>query len=204
MSIDRDSLIHYHKYLCPVSEGISNNWRVEKYSYTEDHINNMLKYAAESQKPVIAFPNITYTKLYYKDTVVMLDEPVELYSCQYLLDRVEGSIFITGLGLGILPSMLLDNDKVTFITIVENSKDVLELVYNNYYDKIWDKNKIEVIEADGWNYIPYRKYDYGWHDLWLDNFDHDESDELITLYKGYIENQISWLDHLYDWQINNK
>lgn len=79
-----------------------------------------------------------------------------------------GEILITGLGLGLISEAILrrPGSRVSRITVVELSPDVIRLVGPYLTGRYPDR--IEVVEADAFAWTPPadRRFTVGWHDIW--------------------------------------
>jgi spermidine synthase len=81
-----------------------------------------------------------------------------------------GQILITGLGLGLVAEAVLRQplSRVTQITIVEASPDVIALVGPYLQTKY--PGRIKIVHADAFAWTPEHgeHYTVGWHDIWPD------------------------------------
>jgi hypothetical protein len=124
------------------------------------------------------------------------DSVKEFYS-QY--DQAYGDVLITGLGFGIVASWLLQKKSVKSVTVVELSKEIIELFKKNN-SEIY-KN-LTIINQDASKYITNKKYDC----LFLDHYeDQDFSWRLndINLVMKNIPHDIFWswsIEELYTWK----
>lgn len=77
---------------------------------------------------------------------------------------------MTGLGLGLVVDAMLGaaGSRVTQVTVVELSDDVIRLV-RPHLAKRWGQ-KVEVVHADAfeWKPSPGERFTVGWHDVWPD------------------------------------
>ncbi|MEA5061133.1 MAG: hypothetical protein VB015_01785 [Erysipelotrichaceae bacterium] len=115
--------------------------------------------------------------------------PHEINTMEDPINNAKGHVLVYGLGLGYFPYMCSLKDEVSKITIVENSKDAIELFKNEIFNKFQYKNKIEIIEADALKFakdhIKSSEYDFVFTDLW-----HDANDGLsIYLKMKRLENK---------------
>ena len=62
---------------------------------------------------------------------IMQDSEAEYNAHQWLWDNATGDVLIGGLGIGLVNEVLIDNDDITSVTIVENSQDVIDLVWEH-------------------------------------------------------------------------
>lgn len=99
--------------------------------------------------------------------VVMHDFPREVNKHLIFMLRASGNVLVTGLGLGCVARGLLANPKVSKVTVLENSPDVLKLV-GVHMER---PGRLEIIYAEAEQWIkshPEIKFDCAWHDLWTD------------------------------------
>jgi hypothetical protein len=125
-------------------------------------------------KPVVLPPG-SYTFLYrvtdatlYDDPpgeVVMEDTPFELQTHLGFVLQARGRVLVTGLGLGCVVRGLLANPAVEHVTVIENSRNVLELV-----EPHMPSGRLTIVEADALKWTAENKepFDCAWHDLWTD------------------------------------
>ena len=94
-----------------------------------------------------------------------------------------GEILVTGLGLGLVAEAMLrpHASKVTRVTIVESSADVIRLV-GPFLQRRYP-GRIEIIEADAFSWRPtdHRRFTVGWHDIWPDPYGANNAAEMAGL-----------------------
>jgi spermidine synthase len=100
----------------------------------------------------------TYTKLYKGDTLIMIDHPAEKITHE-IAKTFYGKVLIGGLGLGYVASIL--PDEVTHVDIVDNSQDVIDLVWKHL--DLDDRYKLH--KDDIFNWKP-DEYDFVYLDVW--------------------------------------
>jgi len=107
---------------------------------------------------------------------IMKDSATEYYQHQWLWDNATGDILVAGLGIGFLNKELIDNHTFNSVTIIENSQDVIDLVWP-YCVK---DSRFTLIEADieTWTPPANSHWDIGWFDSWI-------SDNALS-YNGYM------------------
>jgi len=115
----------------------------------------------------------TYRRLRRGDITFMTDLYDEWYTqCAAMREsqRRGGRVLVTGLGLGLVVDAMLGaaDSRVTQVTIVEYSADVIRLV-GPHLKARWG-SKVEVVEADAfeWKPSPGERFSVGWHDVWPD------------------------------------
>ncbi len=191
-------------------EGTSGDWAVEHFEVPEDP--NM--YLMRAWRDGRAVPGGTYTRLKNSQhSVFMSDTPAELGDLFELLRDAEGDILITGLGIGMLPRVLLSEEllghlvarsrlrgPITSVTIVELEQDVINLVGPSLEDP-----RLRIVHADAFKWKPQKdqKFDWAWHDIWPKAPGEDEAKDIAELrghYGRYMKKpgrQLVWLED--DW-----
>lgn len=151
-----------------IPEAWSNLWYVSRISLTESLVTK--RHGAQ-----VTLPANDYTFLYrvtdhtlYNSPpgeVVMEDTPMELSTHLGFVMRARGNVLVTGLGLGCVIRGLLENPNVEHVTVLENSVDVMELVW-----PYMPKERLTIIFADAleWTATNTERFDCAWHDLWTD------------------------------------
>jgi len=86
---------------------------------------------------------------------------------------------------------MLEKKEVDQVVVVEESEDVINLVYPTLQDRYG--RRLKVVHADALEYKPLRKdrYDVVWHDIW-DNLCVDNLPQMHILHRKY--------GHKCDWQ----
>lgn len=157
-----------------VPDGVSGEWRV----YTEEG----------------------YKYLSKGDIIVMNNREDKIDTLQNFLKHAKGSILINGLGLGVLVEILLQREKVTDITVIENSEDVMKLVAPTYLNHPLS-NKLQIIVCDAYDYQPpvNKIYNAVWHDIWYEPniIYRDEVQKLIDKYKDCSLFQDVWMKEIF-------
>ena len=105
-----------------------------------------------------------HTVLYKRGVeAIMQDTILEYREHKYLWDNAHGDVLIGGLGIGFVNQKLLDNKKVTSVTIVEKYQEVIDMVWD-YCPK---NETFKLIHEDIEEWEPSSKYNIGWFDTWL-------------------------------------
>jgi spermidine synthase len=123
----------------------------------------------------------TFTRLSRNATLVMTDTPAEMRDHREAVYRAKGSCLINGLGIGMVLKNILIKPEVTDITVVEISKDLIDMVSPYYADE-----RVKYICADAFNYKPPKgkRYQMVWHDIW-DTICADNLKEMERLHRKY-------------------
>ena len=125
---------------------------------------------------------------------VMIDDLPELRTHLQAAMTAYGNVLVTGLGLACVVRMLQLNHRVERITIVENSRDVIKLVW-----PFTSHDRCELIEADAVQFLEStdRRWDCAWHDLWTDTSKDEphlqvRHSEMLRLCFGRVDRQGAW------------
>jgi spermidine synthase len=120
---------------------------------------------------------------------VMTDSEYEQLTNQTFLDNAKGDVLIGGLGIRFINQQLQQMPHITSITIIEKHKEVVDLTPVPEGLPIPET----VIHADIFDYVPDKKYDTIYIDLWAN---HEEGktqnieatiDETIERLKAYLK-----------------
>lgn len=124
------------------------------------------------------------------------DSVKEFYS-QY--DQAYGDVLITGLGFGIVATWLLQKEAVKSVTVIEISKEIIELFKQNN-PEIYDK--LIIINENASEYISNKKYDC----LFLDHYEDQDFNWRIKDMNNVMKNiphTIFWswsIEEIYTWK----
>ena len=144
-----------------IPEGVSGDFEITHYT-NETTDNNWLMYLQMKNE---SFD--TYTVLLKKGCPmpIMQDSLAEHNEHQWLWDNATGDVLIGGLGIGLVHQTLMDNPDVTSVTIIENSQDVIDLVWDNCVKD----DTFTLIKADieTWTPPADSSWDVAWFDTWL-------------------------------------
>lgn len=123
-----------------------------------------------------------YTKLYKGDVLIMTDMPSEKETHD-IARTFHGNVLIGGLGLGYVASILPDT--VTHVDIVENSQDVIDLVWGHLdFD-----GRFNLIHDDIFNFKP-DGYDFAYLDTWY--LPNREGYDMMMKLKQIFPDAICW------------
>lgn len=144
------------------------NWVIEEFIVSETDVErfNMRQAFQGNYSEMIKAG--TYLRLKQLSTgyVVMSNTPMELNSNRIAYEKANGSVFIAGLGMGMILEAMLSKPEVTKIRIVEVDKAII-----NYVGSFFKEDpRIEIIHGDISEYEPSEDehYDYVWIDIWDD------------------------------------
>ena len=74
-------------------------------------------------------------------------------------------MLIGGLGIGLVNEVLIDNDDITSVTIVENSQDVIDLVWEHCAKD--DRFTLIQEDLETWDIPTDSSWNIAWLDTWL-------------------------------------
>ena len=155
-----------------LQEGKSGVWELKKFSITREEARNHALRCAINGYPERAVAEGEYWKLTRNGYIVMSNTPAEVHDHINFIRAAKGKVLIAGLGLGMVLQEVLKKDSVTKVTVVEISKDVINLVAKSYQD-----TRLEIVNEDIFNFKPTEHYDFGWYDIW-DDISGDEYEEM--------------------------
>jgi spermidine synthase len=106
----------------------------------------------------------------------------------------EGHVLISGLGIGMILRPLAAKDGVKSITVLELEQDVIDLVAPHYSDL----DKLTIIAANAFEWVPDKQYDMAFHDIWP-TYGASMLPDFKTLkarYKKHVTHQFFWAERL--------
>jgi len=161
-----------------VPDGISNDWRIESFNVPKNDISQVFSLMKTGR----GVPPGDYKRLKRNGTLVMSNAPDEIRDFIRFVYRAKGNVLVNGLGLGVLLKALLNKKEVISVTVIEKSKDVINLVADTY---LKDK-RVTIINADAFEYKPAKDayFDAVWHDIW-DYITADNLPEMKKLTRKY-------------------
>lgn len=105
----------------------------------------------------------------------MAIKPNEIETMKEPIEKASGRVIAFGLGLGYFAYMASIKNEVSSVTVIEKSKDVIDLFNLHILPHFSHPEKITVIQSDAFDYareqMPKEKYDYAFVDLWHDTSD---------------------------------
>ena len=172
-----------------LQEGQSGNWKLSKFSVTEEDAKLFNLRCAINGYPQRGIQAGEYWKLTRGGTIVMSNTPAEIRDHIKFIQEAQGKVLIAGLGLGMVLQEVLKKNTVTKVTVVELSQDVINLVGKSYQDP-----RLEIVNEDIFKFKPLEHYDYAWFDIW-DNISGDEygqMKELSLKFRRYVSHSDCW------------
>lgn len=153
---------HYIKSSLPA--GRSGDWSIEKFSVQPPRHPDARPACFQSRAG-------TYTRLKRGNEVFMTDLYDEWWTQRMAIEQARergGDVLITGLGLGLVVSSILEPpiDRVRRVVVIERSADVIRLVAHSLEQRY--RGQIEIINADAFKWLPSsgQRFSVAWHDIW--------------------------------------
>ncbi len=181
-----------------IPDGKSGDWSIDTVTIDEAEaaIFNLKHVALTPDREIRAG---TYKRLICGDITIMSNTPAEINDHMKFIDIAKekgGDILINGLGLAMCVTEILKSDKITSITIIEKSKDVIKLVKPYIKDA-----RVSIINQDAFLYMPDTLYTAVWHDIWADisDLNIDEMNLLHEKYELFTGWQDSWCREGCEW-----
>ena len=171
-----------------IPDSKSGEWSVESFSVSkEESKGTALRAMLHGGRGLV--PEGEYKRLKRGGYIVMSNTPDELRDFSYFVHKASGSVLINGLGLGCVVFALLEKENITDITVIEKSKDVINLIAPYIND-----NRVKIINDDAFTYKPEKnkRFNAVWHDIW-DGICADNLLEMEKLHRKY-EHRTDWQD----------
>lgn len=158
-----------------------NNWLLtyQEYKPYEAFVyKNQTVEELYTTRPSIGYfdKEFSYLTVFQNDREWMAIKPNEIETMKTSIDEASGNVLTFGLGLGYFTYMVSLKNNVNKVTVVEKDCEVINLFKKHILPKFKNKDKIEIICADAYDYynnVTDDAYDYIFIDIW-----HDVSDGL--------------------------
>lgn len=182
-----------------VPDGKSGEWEVATFIVSDDDAKLFNFRETFSGRCRTIRPGI-YKKLTQNNYIIMSNTPAEIRDHIHFINLAHGSVLINGLGLGVALSAILKKENIADITIIEKSKDVINLVASTYRQ---DK-RVEIINEDAFEFKPPKgkRYDFVWHDIWS-SICADNLPKMTRLHRKYAK-RTSWQDSWCKWDCKRR
>lgn len=157
--------------------------------------------------------------LYQDDKEWMMAVPSESYTNDPFAAKAFGNVVTFGLGIGYYVYMTLLNNLVNSITVIEKSKEVIEL-FNEIKAQFPHNEKINIIHGDAFDYFNekfLKDFDYIYVDIWQSSDDGRRIiEKLLSQYNPAIDKLDFWIEDsclnvirtliylYYDEKVNNR
>lgn len=173
-----------------LTSGESGEWKLKQFTVTPQgaKLHNSREIINGRNRFIYAGE---YWGLYRNGKVIMSNTPSEIDDHLKFIRKASGKVLVGGLGIGMVLKCLLDKESVTKVTVVEKSPDVIRLVASSYTDD----PRVEIVNADIFEYKPTHRYDCAWFDIWDDisGEEYPEMKKLHRRYAHYVDWSDSWL-----------
>lgn len=99
--------------------------------------------------------------------------PSEIETLREGIEKAHGKVITFGLGLGYYPYMVSLKENVSKVVIVERDESVIQLFKEYILPQFENKEKIEVINVDAFEYVKSTRsdFDFAYVDIWRDASD---------------------------------
>lgn len=127
-----------------------------------------------------------YVRLEHRGSVLMSNTPMEKRTNEDFVTNAHGKVFIGGLGIGLILLAIQDDPMVDKIIVVEKNQEVIDLVAS----QLPLSDKVEIICADVYDYIPEELYNTIYMDIWSfinEGVCYDEMYPLMDKYEQYLD-----------------
>jgi hypothetical protein len=153
----------FEAYKVTVPEGKSGDWEVRNITAPRPWRNPRWERSIGIVRRV---PRGMYTALVHKNSIVMSDTPDEIRDHLPAIEKAQGEVLVTGLGLGVVVQAMLRKPEVTNVTVLEKSPAGITLVAPHYQQQFGAR--FAVIHADAFTWQPPQgsRYAVVWHDIW--------------------------------------
>lgn len=181
---------------CIVPNGVCGNWRVESFIVSADASEATKFRAAITGRPGEYVPKGDYKRLRRGSVTIMSNTPMEANTNREFVQRAQGNVLISGLGLGLVLNAILKKPEITLVTVIEKYAEVITLVWPSFESD----PRCHIVHADALEYRPPRGayYDAVWHDIW-DSINPGNLPEMTCLHRRYARRcgwQGSWAKKL--------
>lgn len=103
-----------------------------------------------------------FVRLLHRGEVVMSDTDMEKRTNANFVGNAHGKVLIGGLGIGLILLAIQDKPEVEKIVVVEKHHEVIDLIK----DQLPLNNKVEIVNADVWEYESTEKFNTIYMDIW--------------------------------------
>lgn len=137
-----------------LTDGRNGDWSIEHYLITENNIRAMFD----------GIPIGEYVRLTHRGKCVMSNTPMEKRTNSDFVVRAHGDVLIGGLGIGMIILPIQEGEDVRSITVLEKSREVIDLVKN----QLPLNKKVNVVNADVFACKPQngKRFDCIYMDIW--------------------------------------
>lgn len=129
-----------------------NDFKLEKFNIDKSNFRALLS----------GIPEGDYISLKHNGTILMSNTPMEKRTNSEFITKANGDVLIAGLGIGLIVLPIQDKENIKSITIIEKQQEIINMVAS----QLPLNNKVNIICDDIFNYIPNKKYDTIYLDIW--------------------------------------
>lgn len=167
-----------------IPEGQKGPWKIDRVTVSEQD-SKILRLRSLFGRPRTYIPAGTVvTRLLRNGGIVMSDAPQERMDHRDAVRRARGNVLVTGLGLGMVLQAMAMKSEVRHISVIEISRDLIDLVGPYYQKKFGEKITINEGDAFTFKFSPEISFDSAWHDIWND-ICADNLPEMVKLKRRY-------------------
>lgn len=126
-----------------------------------------------------------FIRLMRGGSVVMSDTEMEKRTNAAFVRNAHGKVLIGGLGIGLILLAVQDKADVEKITVIEKNREVIDIVA----DQLPLNEKVKIVNADVFEYMPEEKYNTIYMDIWdyiNENVYREQMKPLISRYRRYL------------------
>lgn len=125
-----------------------------------------------------------FVRLSRNGAIIMTNTPMEHHTNTEFIQNAHGDVLIAGLGIGLVLIAIQDNPEVKTITIIERHQEIIDLVFPH----LPMKKECKVVCEDVFNYIPEKKFNTIYFDIWNDvNYNIQEIEVLREKFIEYLD-----------------
>ena len=179
--LDKNRYVHnpYYKNVNP-EPLIDGNWEIrwEEYKpYQAVICDDMIITEDFTEIPPLGFftESFRFPAILEGGNEWMTLTPVDLDTCDEAIEMARGRVVTFGLGLGYYAYMVSEKPEVESVTVVELSKEVIELFKKHLLPKMPNADKIKIVNCDAFEYaekvMPGEHFDLAFVDTWRDASD---------------------------------
>lgn len=144
-----------------------------------------------------------FVRLLHRGEVVMSDTDMEKRTNANFVRKAHGKVLVGGLGIGLILLAIQDKPEVEKIVVVEKRHEVIALIK----DQLTLNSKVEIINADVWEYEPAEKFNTIYMDIWnyINTDIYQKSMKpLLTRYRKYLVSKNENTDRFIDCWCKNE
>ena len=163
--------------LCNITQG---DWEIrwEEYKPYQGVIcHDMMIYDDFKEIPPLGFfpQGFKFPAILEDGNEWMTLTPVDLDTCEEAIAAAHGKVVTFGLGLGYYAYMSSEKEEVESVTVVELSREVIDLFERVILPQMPNGHKIRIVNSDAFDYakriMPSEKFDVAFVDTWRDASD---------------------------------